>query len=154
MYAENLQASLSPLLLISSCGLLLLAFYNRYITTISRLRAFDREILGETLNNASNRNQIMTMLSKQQDHINKRALLLKFAILVMLCSNFVSVLVPMVLLASDSVAALVLTYISLSLMGWAILLALGEMAISLTPVIEEEMMVRKISLVDITALNP
>lgn len=94
------------------------------------------------------------MLSKQQDHINKRALLLKFAILVMLCSNFVSVLVPMVLLASDSVAALVLTYISLSLMGWAILLALGEMAISLTPVIEEEMMVRKISLVDITALNP
>jgi hypothetical protein len=42
-----INASVTPVVIISACGLLCLAFYNRLTAIVSRLREFQRERLGE-----------------------------------------------------------------------------------------------------------
>ena len=42
-----ISAGLGPIIVISACGLLCLAFYNRLATVVTRLRAFHREQVNE-----------------------------------------------------------------------------------------------------------
>src|SRR3954467_3559041 len=42
-----ISAGVGPIIVISACGLLCLAFYNRLAAVVTRLRAFDRERLHE-----------------------------------------------------------------------------------------------------------
>ena len=46
-WSRILSASVAPAVIISACGLLCLAFYNRLAFVVSRLRAFHRERLAE-----------------------------------------------------------------------------------------------------------
>ena len=46
-WAKIISASVVPVVIISSCGLLCLAFYNRLAAIVSRLRGFQRERLHE-----------------------------------------------------------------------------------------------------------
>jgi len=41
-WSRILSASVAPVVIISACGLLCLAFYNRLASVVSRLRAFQR----------------------------------------------------------------------------------------------------------------
>jgi Flp pilus assembly protein TadB len=46
-WAKIISASVVPVVIISACGLLCLAFYNRLASIVSRLRGFQRERLHE-----------------------------------------------------------------------------------------------------------
>src|SRR3982751_246916 len=45
--SKIIPAAVAPIIVISACGLLCLAFYNRLAAVVTRLRAFDRERLAE-----------------------------------------------------------------------------------------------------------
>jgi hypothetical protein len=46
-WSKVISAGVAPVIVISACGLLCLAFYNRLAAIVTRLRAFDRERLSE-----------------------------------------------------------------------------------------------------------
>src|SRR5881392_3260320 len=46
-WLKVITAGVGPIIVISACGLLCLAFYNRLAAVVTRLRAFDRERLHE-----------------------------------------------------------------------------------------------------------
>src|SRR5437762_11515453 len=46
-WSKVISAGVGPIIVISACGLLCLAFYNRLAAVVTRLRAFDRERLHE-----------------------------------------------------------------------------------------------------------
>src|SRR3954468_356943 len=46
-YEKIITAGVGPIIVISACGLLCLAFYNRLAAVVTRLRSFHREQLSE-----------------------------------------------------------------------------------------------------------
>lgn len=160
MYTENIQNAIIPIPLISSCGLLLLALYNRFFWTVDRLRKFDRELLHEYEVPQDHRSQtnrrVMELFESQIQSLKKRANLLKFSIMCVLLSNLATIGVCFVtLIKPDNVFVLVLVYSSLSLIGCGLFLAFIEMSIALFPVLQEAHIVTKeLSNVDFRRLVP
>lgn len=153
MYSDTIQSGLNPLILISSCALLLLSGYNRFIIIVERIRKFDRELLEEVGKHNEHTAQIKVMYHNQLKRINKQAQMVKFSILCLLTSVLSSLVVPIISLSIDTVASLVFTYIALALMFFGILLLVLEIAISLDTVIEEERIIREISLPTLNLLH-
>src|SRR3954470_14279250 len=83
-----ISAGVGPIIVISACGLLCLAFYNRLAAVVGRLRMFHREQLHEQEALARCRSngdemalvryqEMLGMLSVQIDHVSRRATLLR-----------------------------------------------------------------------------
>jgi hypothetical protein len=76
------SAGVGPIIVISACGLLCLAFYNRLSAVVSRVRAFQREILRET--EGLKRAELLAMLHDQTSHSLRRARLIRLTLFCLL----------------------------------------------------------------------
>lgn len=109
-WSKIISAGVAPIIVISACGLLCLAFYNRLAAVVSRLRAFQRERLNEQEALARERangtgddistirhQELLGMLQVQTTRVTRRAKLIQRTLLCMLltiaclaiCSLFV-----------------------------------------------------------------
>ena len=156
-----IQPLLTPVVMISACGLLCLAIYNRLAVVVNRLRIFHHERIGllERINNLSTvlqrdptyelLNQRLTMLEKQGDHILKRAKLLRgtlvglvFCVLCMLsCSMFLGL--SLVFPHADRWAlGLFISGMISATLGMA--LAMSELLLCLSPIVLEAISVKEL----------
>jgi hypothetical protein len=85
-WTKIISAGVGPIIVISACGLLCLAFYNRLAAVVTRLRAFHRERLHahDALTKARDavppdelaivrQQELIGMLQVQMDHVGRRA---------------------------------------------------------------------------------
>ena len=141
-----LAASVTPVVLISACGLILLALYNRLGAILSRLRAFHQQKL-ELLKGLDERDSedtfmLLGLVDSQIAKVTLKAkviqkglyCLLAAVVAFLLCSLFAAVAV---LRTDFNLAALTMHFVGLSLflagIGWAI----RELTLSITPLDEE-----------------
>ena len=88
------SASVVPVVIISACGLLSLAFYNRMAAIVSRLRGFQRERmhqqealqkLGDQKDAAAQKHWlVLELLELQTTHVIRRAKLIRLTLLFLL----------------------------------------------------------------------
>ena len=159
-WSKVIFAGVGPIIVISACGLLCLAFYNRLAAVVTRLRAFHRERLHEHEALATQQaspqpderaifrhRELIGMLETQTRHVTRRAhlirhtlgsLLLTIACLA-LCSLFLglSTVWPAMIYA-----AVPLFVVGLLLVVVAMILAMRELALALDPVNLESRFVR------------
>jgi hypothetical protein len=93
-WAKIISVSVVPVVIISACGLLCLAFYNRLAAIVSRLRGFQRERLheqelldrvgAEDAPEYSRRRLLLEHLEMQTAHVVRRAKLIRLTLLFML----------------------------------------------------------------------
>ena len=80
-----LSASVVPVVIISACGLLSLAFYGRLAAVVSRLRGFQREMLLEQekmqREGELDHSRLMEVLKTQTLQVTRRARLIRMALL-------------------------------------------------------------------------
>src|SRR5215831_2967718 len=92
-WSRIIAAGVGPIIVISACGLLCLALYNRLAAVVTRLRAFHRERLHEqeALNHARKQVpadetamvmhlEVLGMLETQTRHVTRRAKLIRNAL--------------------------------------------------------------------------
>ncbi len=86
--SKVVSSAVVPVVIISSCGLLALAFYNRMAAIVSRLRAFQRERLLELERIANSKSQygprLLEHLELQTAHVKRRAKLIRLTLLFLL----------------------------------------------------------------------
>jgi Flp pilus assembly protein TadB len=147
-WTKIISASVGPVVIISACGLLCLAFYNRLAAIVSRLRGFQRERLREqellshpqdaTAQESARRERLLDHLETQTLHVGRRAKLIRqtlvfllLAISTLICCCVVlglSILLPQVIFL-----AVVLFILGLLLMLGGIISALMELQAALQP---------------------
>ncbi|HUL33014.1 MAG TPA: DUF2721 domain-containing protein [Candidatus Eisenbacteria bacterium] len=80
-----ISVSVVPVVIISACGLLSLAFYGRLAALVARLRTFQREMLREQENWAreglDDQRQLLDVLRTQTLRVTERARLIRLALL-------------------------------------------------------------------------
>jgi len=83
-----ITSAVVPVVIISACGLLCLAFYNRLAAIVSRLRAFQRERLVETVRQLESPTQhgqkLLKHLELQTTHVKHRAKLIRLTLFFLL----------------------------------------------------------------------
>src|SRR5512140_3573097 len=85
-WSKIISAGVGPIIVISACGLLCLAFYNRLAAVVTRLRTFDRERLHEQEQLSRQlaspnpdelalvrHREVLGMLETQTRHVTRRA---------------------------------------------------------------------------------
>jgi len=160
---EFVSASVVPVVLISACGLLCLAFYNRLASIVSRLRAFQRERLQEQEKYARDRlaygldaaalhrhRQLLEMLEVQTLRVSRRANLIRLTLLCLLgtiaCLTVCSLAMGLCTVwPVAGYVALPLFVLGASLLLAAVLLAMVEMKAALEPVKLESQFVSRLS---------
>ena len=141
-----LSASVTPVVLISACGLIMLALYNRLGAILSRLRAFHQQkhelLKGLHEREVDDTLALMGLVDSQIEKVTLKAkviqkglyCLLAAAAAFLLCSLFAAVAV---LRTDFNLAALAMHFVGLFLflagIGWAI----RELTLSITPLDEE-----------------
>jgi hypothetical protein len=98
-FSHIITAGVGPIIVISACGLLCLALYNRLAAVVTRLRAFHRERLHEqeALNRARKQvpadetatvmhHEVLGMLETQTRHVTRRAKLIRNALACLLAA--------------------------------------------------------------------
>lgn len=93
-FTKVVSASVVPVVIISACGLLCLAFYNRLAAIVSRLRGFQRERMheqeilqsvGDKKDATAQRHWLMLeLLEVQTKHVIRRAKLIRLTLLFLL----------------------------------------------------------------------
>lgn len=93
-WSKIISVSVVPVVIISACGLLCLAFYNRLAAIVSRLRGFQRErlreqdlILGATTpaeSELARRRSLLEHLAAQTAHVTRRAKLIRLTLFFLL----------------------------------------------------------------------
>jgi hypothetical protein len=96
-WSKVIVTGVGPIIVISACGLLCLAFYNRLAAIVSRLRTFQRERLQEQEALARERSkgvtdeismvrhqEVLGMLQVQTERVTRRARLIRATLLCML----------------------------------------------------------------------
>src|SRR4051794_32605321 len=159
-WSKVISAGVGPIIVISACGLLCLAFYNRLAAVVTRLRAFHRERLHEhdALVRARAANddaravrsqELLGMLEVQTRHVTRRAKLIRRTLTCLLlciaCLAACSMLLGLSAVepALNYVAA-VLFIVGLVLLIAAVVFALMELRGALDPVDLEGKFVREI----------
>jgi hypothetical protein len=141
-----ISASVTPVVLISACGLITLALYNRLGAILSRLRAFHQQKLELLKDNGESEtvesHTLLDMLDSQIAKVTLKArviqkglyCLLSAVVSFLLCSIFAALAVVN---ETFSMVALGMHFVGLLLfltgIGWAI----RELALSITPLDEE-----------------
>jgi hypothetical protein len=148
-WPQVLSSAVVPVIVISACGLLSLAFYNRLAAVVARLRALHRERLHEqdyldgptarTETIRARHAQVLRMLEEQTTRVARRARLLRGTLLCLLCT--ITSLIACSLAAGLSVmlpaaiyAAVALFVMGMLTMLCAAIYALREMMSALDPV--------------------
>jgi hypothetical protein len=162
-WSKIVSAGVGPIIVISACGLLCLAFYNRLATVVMRLRAMHREQIAETERLGRARRgekeqeadlvhaqEMLGMLKLQTERIERRARLLRSTLMCLLgtiaclalCSLCVglSTIVPALLLP-----AAVLFIVGMLLVVLGVGFAMAELARALDPVELESRFVTELS---------
>jgi len=148
-----ISSAVVPVVIISACGLLALAFYNRMTAIISRLRGFQRERLlqlertGKTATEYGRR--LLDQLELQTAHVRKRAQLIRLAIFFLLLT--IAVLIGCCLMLGFSALAPKAVYLAFPLFVLGLLSMLGgviaaglELKESLHPVEMESQFVSEV----------
>jgi hypothetical protein len=150
MGAHVISQLLAPVVLISACGLISLALYNRLAAIVGRLRQFHHERIQQLahLEKAGTSEQVVmqariTELQTQSDQVLRRARLVRNAVMALLACIASMLLCSLAIGLSMSfrvmdTAALVLFVLGLLLMLFGIGLALWELADALKQVEYEE----------------
>jgi len=159
-------ASVVPVVVISACGLLCLAFYNRLAAVVARLRAFHRERLHEqdlldrrtpaatsdpaAAEAARRHAQLLDVLEAQTSHVARRARLIRSTLSCLLCAiaclTLSSVLTGISIVAEPLVVAAVLAFIlGMALLLVAVAFALLELRQALDPVELESRFVARVT---------
>jgi small-conductance mechanosensitive channel len=99
-----ISMSVVPVVIISACGLLSLAFYGRLAAVVSRLRGFQREMLKEQekLQQAGETEQskLIEVLSMQTQQVTRRARLIRLALWFFLIAVALLIVCSLTLVAS------------------------------------------------------
>ena len=148
-------ASVVPVVIISACGLLCLAFYSRLAAVVSRLRVFHRERLHEqdlldrhgaaaisdpaAADAAARHARLLDVLEEQTDHVARRARLIRSTLLCLLstigCLTLCSMLTGLSIIAPPAaVFAIALFFAGMLLLLAAVGLAIAELRQALDPV--------------------
>jgi hypothetical protein len=159
-------ASVVPVVVISACGLLCLAFYNRLAAVVARLRAFHRERLHEqdlldrrtpaatsdpaAAEAARRHAQLLDVLEEQTSHVARRARLVRSTLSCLLCAigclTLCSVLTGLSLVAQPLVVAAVVAFVlGMALLLLAVAFALLELRQALDPVELESRFVARVT---------
>ena len=150
-WSHVLTASVTPVVIISACALLCLAFYNRLAAIISRLRAVQRERLefqerlesitpSEIQRNRAMRDEtILENLAEQTVRIRRRAKMIRATLLCLLSAILALVLSSLlngltIVWPSATFAAAGMFVTGMLLLFSGITAALIEMIIALEPV--------------------
>jgi hypothetical protein len=146
--AKIISLSVVPVVIISACGLLCLAFYNRLAAIVSRLRAFQRERLreedllraedaGET-ELAARRRKLLHILETQVADVTRRAKLIRLTLFFLLLT--IALLIGCCMMLGASVVAQTALYLAVPLfmaglltMLSGIVAAMFELRASLAP---------------------
>lgn len=149
---DIISASMVPVVVISACGLLCLAFYNRLASIVSRMRGFHRERLAEQekflelvqggLSDsrlAAKHERILRLLETQTERVNRRARLVRLTLMCLLGAILMLTLcsLAMGLSAIERRAiyvAVLLFLLGMLLLAWGVGTALLEMKDALEPV--------------------
>jgi len=138
-----ISMSVVPVVIISACGLLSLAFYGRLAAVVSRLRAFQREMLKEQekLARAGGADQsgLIEVLRTQTHQVTRRARLIRLALLFFLTTVALLIVCSLTLAASwftPQAAVLVAVFFVLGLLSMlgGIIAAMLELRGALQPV--------------------
>jgi len=142
-WPSMMSMSVVPVVIISACGLLSLAFYGRLAAVVSRLRGFQREMLKEQEKLASaggtDQSGLIEVLRTQTQQVTRRARLIRLALLFFLIAVALLIVCSLTLAASWFVpsaaflAALFFVLGLLSMLG-GIIAAMLELRGALQPV--------------------
>jgi len=120
--AKIVSVSVVPVVIISACGLLCLAFYNRMAAIVSRLRGFQRERLHEQERlGGANQNaeeiarseKLLEHLKSQTEHVTRRAKLIRLTLMFLLLT--IALLISCCLMLGLSVLAPAAAFIAVAL---------------------------------------
>jgi len=99
-----ISMSVVPVVIISACGLLSLAFYGRLAAVVSRLRAFQREMLKEQEKREKTGDgeqaRLIEVLSTQTQQVTRRAKLIRLALWFFLVAVALLIVCSLTLVAS------------------------------------------------------
>lgn len=161
LWSEIISSSVVPVVIISACGLLCLAFYNRLSVIVARLRSLQRERLAEYKeifhledkvgheNKKKEAEQYLHFLEGQTAYVLKRARYLRNCIFCMiscicslvLTSLFIGLSVAYV---RFDYAVLVFFILGMFLLLYGLIFAVMEIRISLRPIQMESGFVQKL----------
>ena len=147
-WVKIISSSVVPVVIISACGLLCLAFYNRMAAIVSRLRGFQRERLREqelisqaesqSGADTARRHRLLQHLEAQTAHVTRRAKLIRLTLFYLLLT--VALLVTCCLMLGLSILVPPTIYIAVALfligllsMFVAIIAAMLELKAALQP---------------------
>lgn len=140
------SASISPVVLISACGLITLALYNRLGTILGRIRAFHQQkielLKGFHEHDLDEQQMLLEMLDSQIDDVTHKARLIQkglYCLLAAICSFlFCSPLAAAAVLQEwFGLAALGMNFLGISLFFFGIVWSMRELTLSLAPLEEE-----------------
>ena len=159
-----ISASVVPVVIISACGLLCLAFYNRLAYIVARMRSFHRELLTEQEEYAKDlaadptdeitarrHREVIRMLEVQTEWVYRRAQLIRGNLLCLLmtiaCLTICSLSMGLASLYQRALYVSLVTFVvgALFLLG-GVILAIAEMSFALKPLELESRFVSKMSL--------
>jgi hypothetical protein len=145
--SKVVSASVAPVVIISACALLALAFYNRLAAIVSRLRGFQRERLHEQelLKHRGSESEVdsqhhwrmIELLELQTVHVTRRAKLVRLTLMFLLLT--IGLLIGCCFLLGLSVLLPSVIYAAIPLFGVALLsllIAICAAAIELKHAIE------------------
>lgn len=116
-----ISMSVVPVVIISACGLLSLAFYGRLAAVVSRLRGFQREMLVEQEKLARTRDvgeaRLLELLSVQTQQVTRRARLIRLALIYFLLAVALLIICSLTLVASRFVHQLELVAAGFFVLG-------------------------------------
>ena len=146
-WAKVVSASVVPVVIISACGLLCLAFYNRLAAIVGRLRGFQRERLREQellqredadADEIEVHRKLLDLLEAQTARVTRRAKLIRLTLQFLLLAIGFLVVCSMLLGLSvvwpaAMIASVILFMLGLASMLGAIISAMLELHASLEP---------------------
>jgi hypothetical protein len=142
---------------IAAVGPIILAFYNRHLILIQRLRGLNRELIAQYEKPSLRSTEIVTLIKQQIKAVNKTSFVLNISIVLLLvhvncqatCIIFFGINVP-----SLFEVAHIFFVIGMCFMWLGTLTGIIEVSLSLKPVIkEEEFVLREMSTIELTTLN-
>lgn len=99
-----ISISVVPVVIISACGLLSLAFYGRLAALVARLRTFQREMLRAqerwAKEGLEDHQLLLEVLRKQTLRVTERARLIRLALLFFLCAVLLLIVCSLTLVLS------------------------------------------------------
>lgn len=138
-----ISMSVVPVVIISACGLLSLAFYGRLAAVVSRLRGFQREMLQEqdkfARTGGTEQSRLIELLRTQTKQVTRRARLIRLALQFFLTAVALLIVCSLALVASwftpyAAFLAAVLFVLGLLSMFTGIVAAMLELRGALQPV--------------------